>query len=76
MFRVEGLGFRAAQFGKVVRERLELLWERVPLFVGNRQMDIHMSYSLNSLKGGFIGGSIGDYYRVIKGDSGSLGYSS
>ena len=24
----------------------------------------HLSYRLNSLKGGYIGGSIGDYYRV------------
>ena len=29
---------------------------------------VHVSYSLNSLKGGYIGAYIGDYYRgVIKG---------
>ena len=28
---------------------------------------IHMSYSLNSLKGGYIGDYIGDYYRGYKG---------
>ena len=32
----------------------------------------HMSHSLNSLKGGYIGGYIGDYYRGIKGDTRSL----
>ena len=32
----------------------------------------HMSYSLNSLKGGYIGDYIRDYYRVIKGDTRSL----
>ena len=37
---------------------------------------VHMSYSLNSLKGGYIGDYIGDYYRVIKGDTRSLDYSS
>ena len=35
-----------------------------------------MSYSLNSLKGGYIGDYIGDYYRVIKGGTRSLEYSS
>ena len=35
-----------------------------------------MSYSLNSLKGGYIGDYIGDYYRDIKGDTRSLDYSS
>ena len=35
-----------------------------------------MSYSLNSLKGGYIGDCIGDYYRGIKGDTRSLDYSS
>ena len=34
-----------------------------------------MSHSLNSLKGGHIGGYVGDYYRVIKGDTRSLDYS-
>ena len=33
-----------------------------------------MSHSLNSLK--YIGDYIGEYYRVIKGDSRSLDYSS
>ena len=28
---------------------------------------IHMSYSLNSLKGGYMGDYIGDYYRAYKG---------
>ena len=32
----------------------------------------HMYYSLNSLKGGYIGDYIGDYYRVIKGGTRSL----
>ena len=36
----------------------------------------HVSYSLNSLKGGFIGEYIGDYYRGIKGGTRSLDYSS
>ena len=31
-----------------------------------------MSHSLNSLKGGYIGDYIGNYYRVIKGDTRSL----
>ena len=35
-----------------------------------------MSYSLNSLKGGYIGDYIGDYYRDIKGDARSVDYSS
>ena len=36
-----------------------------------------MSYSLNSLKGDYIGEYIGDYYiGVIKGDTRSLDYSS
>ena len=33
---------------------------------------LQLSYSLNSLKGGYIGDYIGDYYRVIKGDTRSL----
>ena len=33
----------------------------------------HMSYSLNSLKGGYIGDYMGDYYRgYYKGDTRSL----
>ena len=36
----------------------------------------HMSHSLNSFKGGYIGDSIGDYYRVISGDTRSLDYST
>ena len=36
----------------------------------------HMSHSLNSLKGGYIGDYIGSYYRVIKGDTRNLDYSS
>ena len=35
-----------------------------------------MSYSLNSLKGDSIGDYIGEYVRVLKGDSRSLDYSS
>ena len=35
-----------------------------------------MSYSLNSLKGGHLGDYIGDYHRVIQGDTRSLDYSS
>ena len=35
-----------------------------------------MSYSLNSLKGGYIGDYTWDYYKVIKGDTRSLDYSS
>ena len=37
---------------------------------------MHVSYSLNSLKGGYIGDYIGDDYRDIKGDTQSLDYSS
>ena len=33
-------------------------------------------YSLNSLNGGNIGDDIGDYHRVIEGDTRSLDYSS
>ena len=29
--------------------------------------DLHMSSSLNSLKGGYIGDYIGDYYRAYSG---------
>ena len=36
----------------------------------------YMSFSLNSFCGGYIGDCIGDYYRVIKGDTRSLDYSS
>ena len=36
----------------------------------------HLSYSLNSLKGGYIGAYIGDYYRGLKGATRSLDYSS
>ena len=35
-----------------------------------------MSHSLNSLKGVYMGKYIGDYYRVIKGETRSLDYSS
>ena len=35
-----------------------------------------MRYSLNSLKGGYIGDYIRDYYRGYKGDTRSLDYSS
>ena len=31
-----------------------------------------MSYSLHSLKGGYIGDYIGDYYKGFKGDTRSL----
>ena len=44
--------------------------------VVEKHTTIHMSYSLNSLKGGYIGDYIEDYYRVIKGDTKSLDYSS
>ena len=37
---------------------------------------VDMSYSLNSLKGDYIGDYIWDYYRVIKGDTRSLDYGS
>ena len=36
--------------------------------------EAHLSCSLNSLKGDYIGGNIGDYYRVIKGDTRSLDF--
>ena len=37
----------------------------------------YMTYSLNSLKGGYIRGYIWDYYhRVIKGDTRILDYGS
>ena len=36
----------------------------------------HVSHSLNSLKGGYIGDYIRDYYRDIKGDTRSLDYGS
>ena len=40
----------------------------------------HVSYSLNSLKGGYVGDYIGKYWtlnpRLIKGNTRSLGYSS
>ena len=35
-----------------------------------------MTYSLNSLKEGYIGDSIGDYYGVTQGDTRSLDCSS
>ena len=35
-----------------------------------------MSYSLNSLKGCYIGDYIGNYYRGYKGDARSLDYGS
>ena len=35
-----------------------------------------MCQNLNSLKGGYIGDYIRDYYGVIKGDTRSLDYSS
>ena len=44
--------------------------------LGLRDMYIHMSYSLNSLKGGYIGDCIGTTIGVIKGDTRSLDYSS
>ena len=36
----------------------------------------YMSYSLDSLKGDYLGGYIGDYYGVTKKDTRSLDYSS
>ena len=39
-------------------------------------MDLNMNCSLNSLKGGYIENDTGSYYRVIKGDTRSLDYSS
>ena len=36
----------------------------------------HLSYSLNSLKGCYIGDYMGVYYRVFKGDTRSLDYST
>ena len=45
--------------------------------IGPQPWDPYMSYSLNSLEGGYIGDYIGDYYiGVIKGDTRSLDYSS
>ena len=38
--------------------------------------DYHTSYSLSSLKGGYIGDYIGTTIRDIKGDTRSLDYSS
>ena len=35
-----------------------------------------MSYSLNSLKVGYIADYIGDYHRAFKGDTRSLDYST
>ena len=35
-----------------------------------------MSHRLNSFKGGYIGGFMGDYCRVMKGDTRSFDYSS
>ena len=37
---------------------------------------MHMSYSLNTLKGGYIGDYIGHYYRSYQGDARSLDCSS
>ena len=37
---------------------------------------IHLSHSLNSLKGGYTGDDIGTTIGVIKGDTRSLDYSS
>ena len=37
---------------------------------------LHMSYSLNFFKKGYIGYYIGEYYRVFEGDTRSLEYSS
>ena len=42
----------------------------------HNQNTANMSYSLNCLKGGYIGDYIGDYYRVIRGDTRSLEYGS
>ena len=39
-------------------------------------MHSHRSYSLDSLKGGYIVDCIGDSYRVTKGDTRSLDYRS
>ena len=36
----------------------------------------YMSYSLNSVRGGYTGNYMGDYYWGIKGDTRSLDYSS
>ena len=36
----------------------------------------YLSYSLKSLKGGYIGDYIGDYYRGYYGDTRSLDYGS
>ena len=43
-----------------------------PLRISNLKCVCHMSYSLNSLKGGYIGDCMG----IIKGDTRSLDYSS
>ena len=37
---------------------------------------IHVSYSLNSLKGSYLGDYIGSIMGVSKGDTKSLGYSA
>ena len=41
-----------------------------------KMLPSYVSYSLNSLKGAYIGDSIGDYYGSYWGDSRSLDYSS
>ena len=39
-------------------------------------LDHHVSYSLNSLKGAYIGDDIREYYRLTKGETRSRDYSS
>ena len=51
----------------------EVLFRQALLAQGNQP---DMNYSLNSLKGGYRGDHIGYYYRVVKGDTRSLDYSS
>ena len=36
----------------------------------------HMNYNLNSLKVGYMGDYVGDYYRAYNGDTWSLDYGS
>ena len=43
-----------------------VLWQHVTLSC-DKESAFHMSYSVNSLMGGYIGDNIGEYYRAYEG---------
>ena len=63
LYGLEGLAFKDWS-RQLCFCRLSLRLQPWAPSVGPEFWDLYMSYSLNSLKGGYIGDCIGNYYRA------------